>query len=439
MALSTCTSLWTITVLLIHFLLVAANPLPPTIDPFYKPQNDSWKSEKPGYIIDRRPVTLPSLIPGTESPLTAHQLLFVTRNATGDLTTSVTTVIRPQYANPDRLLSYQIAYDSADGTEVNAGRWNQLQLTLILPFLMSSAGPAGKRPFINIPDYEGNNAAFTVGPQSGYHTLDSIRAALNSQNHTNINPDAMAIMFGYSGGGLASEWAAELHAKHDSDLNIIAAAISGPPPNVTNTYIHVNGTRSPLNVWAILGVMNAFPEVNKFLTDNVKLKWGSYFLGPQTRCSSPDPKPPTIPSNANVTDWYENGDEFLKTNRPRFPLYIYQGTEDNITAPISDTDELYRKYCQAGTKVWYLRYVGQDHGQTLIAGMYRAWSWISARFAGVPVLECSVRNVIKDGDGDGDEDDFASVYLGDDTGLEEQSGQQTLSSSGFAYGYGDDL
>jgi triacylglycerol lipase len=453
-----------ITMALTHCLPALAQPLPPTIDPFYKPKDDSWKTKDPGWILDHRRVTLPSIFPGTESPLTAHQLLFVTRNASNDPTTSVTTVIRPQHANPKRLLSYQIAYDSPDvncspsfglqkDAHKNARAWNQLQMMFILPYLMSNGGPLGKRPFINVPDYEGNNAAFTVGPQSGYHTLDSIKAALNSQEYTDIDPKAKAVMFGYSGGGLASEWASELHAHHAPDLNIVGAAIGGPPPNVTNTYIHVNGTQSPLNIWAILGVMNAFPQVNDSLRGDLKMKYGSFFLGPLTRCTESDITPPKIPTNANVSSWFDSGDNFLyefsdilndygvmgqyidKQKRPKFPLYIYQGTKDNITAPIDDTDALYSKYCDAGTVVRYVRYIGQDHGQTLLTGMYPAWTWISARFKGVfPGFKCSIKNVTKDDDDDG-EDGGDDVY--DGLGWLGDAYQDEVEQETLVEGFGD--
>ncbi|KAL2850285.1 secretory lipase-domain-containing protein [Aspergillus pseudoustus] len=443
---------------LIRILPAAADPpLPPDIDGFYKPEDDSWRDKDPGYIIDHRPVHLPWLIPGAESPLTAHQLLFVTRNASNEPTTSVTTVIRPQYANPQRLISYQIAYDSPDvncspsfglqrDAELTATLWNQLQMAYVVPYLMSNKGLLGQRPFINVPDYEGNNAAFTVGPQSGYHTLDSIKAALNSQKYTGINPRAKAIMFGYSGGGLASEWASELHATHSPDLNIIAAAIGGPPPNVTNTYIHVNGTQSPLNIWAVLGVMNAFPEVDTFLRGDVKLDWGSYFLGPLSRCSRPKPKPPAIPGWANVTDWFKSGDEFLykfkhildengvmgrrieEGKRPNFPLYIFQGTDDNITAPIEDTDKLVERFCEVGTKVRYVRYVGKDHGATLIKGMYPAWTWMSARFNGFRVKKCTTKDVVKDGDDDGDDED-SDPLAEIDWDLDEEDEESVLRSN----------
>ncbi|KAL3458407.1 secretory lipase-domain-containing protein [Aspergillus heterothallicus] len=426
---------------------LADPPLPPSIDPFYKPNNEDWRDEEPGYIIDHRPVRLPWLIPGAESPLTAHQLLFVTRNATNQPTTSVTTVIRPKYSNPNRLISYQIAYDSPDvncspsfglqaNAELTATLWNQMQMAYVVPYLMSHKGLWGSRPFINVPDYEGNNAAFTVGPQSGYHTLDSIKAALKSQEYTGINPGADAIMFGYSGGGLASEWASELHATHAPDLNIIGAAIGGPPPNVTNTYIHVNGTQSPLNVWAILGMMNSFGHVDEFLRDDVKLEWGSYFLGPMTRCSKPEPKPPAIPGSANVTDWFKSGDEFLykfkdtldqngvmgqrisKERHPRFPLYIFQGTDDLITGPIEDTNELVKSFCEVGTKVRYVRYNGKNHGATLIQGVSPAFQWMSYRFNGGKVLVCTTKDVKGNDQDDEGSDDLAYAGWGPEDGEE---------------------
>ncbi|KAI9044702.1 uncharacterized protein KD926_011672 [Aspergillus affinis] len=385
---------------LLHVLTAAAVPDLPDVDPFYTPKNDSWKSEDPGYIIDHRPVKLPSVVPGAESPLTAHQLLYVTRNATLHKTTSVTTIVIPANPSPNRVLSYQIAYDAPDincspsyglqaGAGFSAAMWNQVQMTFVFPYLQSYEGPFGKRPILNIPDYEGSNAAFTVGPQSGLHTLDSIQAALNSKHITGILPKARTVMFGYSGGALATEWASELHAHHASNLKIAGAAMGGPPPNITNTYINVNGTQSPLNVWAILGVMRAFPEVDQHMRDDLLPKYQSLFLGPQRRCTKCQLNAPKIEPTANISSWFKSGDEFLYKFKdiletygvmgqhiqhgksPNFPLYIYQGTKDNITGPIEDTDKLYEKYCGKGTKVRYLRYLERDHGGTLIEGMPR--------------------------------------------------------------------
>jgi hypothetical protein len=44
---------------------------------------------------------------------------------------------------------------------------------------------------------------------------------------------------------------------------------------------------------------------------------------------------------------------------PKMPLYIYQGTLDEIM-PIKDVDDLVKTYCDAGVKVQYRRAIN-DH------------------------------------------------------------------------------
>lgn len=67
--------------------------------------------------------------------------------------------------------------------------------------------------FVNVPDYEGPLASFTAGVLSGHSTIDSIRAVFNAKHILKIDKDARFAMWGYSGGALASEWAAELQVQ----------------------------------------------------------------------------------------------------------------------------------------------------------------------------------------------------------------------------------
>jgi hypothetical protein len=64
---------------------------------------------------------------------------------------------------------------------------------------------------VNVPDYEGPLASFTAGLMSGYATLDSVRAALNCGEILGLSPKARYAMYGFSGGALAAEWAAEFN------------------------------------------------------------------------------------------------------------------------------------------------------------------------------------------------------------------------------------
>jgi triacylglycerol lipase len=152
---------------LLCVLVAEAAPLLPSEDPLYTPNNDSWSElAPPGTILNSREVTIASLVPGFPSKAKAFQLLYVTRDVHEKPAHTVTTIVVPQEPKFDRLLSFQIAYDSPDincspsygiqfGVDGPAATWNRNQLSYALPYLQQG-------PVLNIPDYEGSN----VGPQS---------------------------------------------------------------------------------------------------------------------------------------------------------------------------------------------------------------------------------------------------------------------------------
>lgn len=72
---------------------------------------------------------------------------------------------------------------------------------------------------MNVPDYEGPLASFTAGVLSGHSTIDSIRAVFNAKHILKIDKEARFAMWGYSGGALASEWAAELQVQVSPSLD----------------------------------------------------------------------------------------------------------------------------------------------------------------------------------------------------------------------------
>ena len=106
----------------------------------------------------------------------------------------------------------------------------QIDMALMVPMLKQGY-------YVVSPDYEGPKSTFTVGRQSGKATLDSIRAILKSNKFTGIKSDAKVAMWGYSGGSLASGWAAALQPKYAPELkkNLIGAALGGFVTNITAT------------------------------------------------------------------------------------------------------------------------------------------------------------------------------------------------------------
>lgn len=378
-------------------------PKLPSKDPFYTPEASDWADRELGEVLDSRQVNINiSAIPEI-GEYDAFQLLYVTSDLDKQKTTSVTTIVVPQGANMSRILSYQIAYDAPDincspsyglqpGANAAATPFTRDQMNFIAGILEDDAPPV-----LNMADYEGSNAAFTVGPQSAYQTLDSIRAATNSGNITGINQGAETVLFGYSGGGYASEWAVELHQTYqENPVNIIGAAMGGPPTNIIQTYKNVNMKYSPLNVWAMLGVMNAIPEINKTMEEDLKEAHKEQFLSRRQRCSEVDI--PEMKTYANLNWWFKHGNSFLTTfesqlkaigvlgnnispeTAPKFPLYIFQGGIDFVTAPYNDTVALKDKFCEAGTPVTMYKWKWMDHVPTSTCGSPWAMQWIRKVF-----------------------------------------------------------
>jgi hypothetical protein len=85
----------------------------PINDPFYVPDNPKWESEPRGTILDKREVTIASLIPGAESEAKAYQLLYVTQDLNEN---PQATIIVPKKLRMNRVISLQNAYDSLTPT-----------------------------------------------------------------------------------------------------------------------------------------------------------------------------------------------------------------------------------------------------------------------------------------------------------------------------------
>ena len=377
----------------------------PSRDEFYKPDTPDWAENELGTILHSRRVNIDFSTTSSEIiEYDAYQLLYVTSDLNLEKTTSVTTIIVPQGANTSRILSHQLAYDAPDvncspsyGIQPGANE-GALPFTRDLMGLMSEILEDDHPPVLNIPDYEGSNAAFTVGTQSGYQTLDSLRAATASGLITGIDERAEIALFGYSGGGYASEWAVELHHNYAEDVNIIGAALGGLPTNILTTYQNMLGIFSPLNVWAMLGMMNAFPDMNKYMEEDLKPERLEQFLGPRQRCSEPEVPPERIPVDGDINSWFKHGDSFLgefdsqiidigvmgrrisAATAPKYPLYIFRGGLDLLTSPHEDTVALKEKFCTEGTSVTFVKWPLQTHVPASELGSPWAMKWIRKVF-----------------------------------------------------------
>lgn len=188
-------------------------PIPPLQDPWYTAP-DGFETAKPGDVLRIReaPGNLTSLASNCSS---AYHILYRTTNSQYKPDWAVTTVFVPVSGSP-ALLSYQIPYDSA---WLDASPSYALYTSNSTRSLVDISTGLSSGWFVNVPDYEGPLASYTAGVQSGHATIDSIRAAFNANETLGLAGDARYAMWGFSGGALASEWAAELAVQYAPEVS----------------------------------------------------------------------------------------------------------------------------------------------------------------------------------------------------------------------------
>lgn len=210
-----------------------SQPVPPSEDSWYTAP-EGYEDASPGDVLRNRtaPGNLVSIAGSNCSA--AYHLLYRTTASQGNATFAVTTVFVPKKAKAtNALLSYQIPYDSA---YINSSPSYALYQGVETDIRVA----LGKGYYVTVPDYEGPLASFTAGHMSGYATLDAVRATLNAAELYDLPEDTLYATWGYSGGALATEWAAELQADYAPELDFAGSAMGGLTPNVTSVLMSIN-------------------------------------------------------------------------------------------------------------------------------------------------------------------------------------------------------
>ena len=267
--------------------------------------------------------------------------------------------------------------------------------------------------YVNIPDFEGPEAAFTVSVEAAHATLDSILAASAAESSLK-NQHVRSALWGYSGGSLPSEFAAEILPYYAPDIDLVGSAIGGLLPNISHTLEHVSGTLyTGLSPLALLGVAQRYPEVRDYLDRDLK-DCGPYnkttFLA--TRDQTTNDAYGTF-AGQEIEEYFKDGDEYLAATEldaaidrnwhmgsyftPRTPLYFYKAIQDEMS-PIQATDDLVAKYCADGAAVLYERNTVGNHLDEYTNGRLSAFNWLVSALEGTLESDygtdgCTIRNV----------------------------------------------
>lgn len=386
---------------------------PPSRDPFYDVPDDV-ASSAPGTILKHRPPpssvaalrSLPANIKGS------YQLMYRTNDSFDNATATVVTVLVPYSADMGKVLSYQVAEDSPyidcapsyviQKNEVTAGAPGSIltQSEFIIIELALSQGWV-----VVVPDFQGPDSAFLANKLAGQAVLDGLRATLNSADLTGVEKDARLAMWGYSGGSLATAWAAELLADYAPELNVAGAALGGTVPSIEKVVKTVNKTPyAGLVPSGVLGLANAFPVIRKAVDEQIKPQYTRLFDRFQKQCLVSivlqNIGKDVLGYLKDAQSLFEGSvGEVVKSNNlgkaiPKIPLYLYKSINDQVSE-IEDTDDLYDYYCDGGATVEYLRDFASEHSILAITGAPQALSRVKMLLNGQkPKSGCSKRSVL---------------------------------------------
>ncbi|OAA36845.1 Lipase, secreted [Metarhizium rileyi] len=390
-----------------------ATPPLPSLDSFYHVPGN-LTSYAPGAIIRHRPPPNP-IAAFRKDPVNlkaSHQLLYRTTDSLDEATATVLTVLVPHNADYNKVLSYQVAEDSATINcapsyafqfEHDTGPANGTSTTQTELLLVEAALEQGW--VVIVPDFLGPQGAFLANALAGHATLDGIRAAINSGSLTGISRNPTVTMWGYSGGSLASMFAAELQPSYAPELVIAGAAVGGAVPNITTAVMMLNGQPSAGLIPAgILGLTHQYPELDAVVRRHVLPQFRDEFYKAGTQCLGANSRDfenrdvvgmfddrhlvYTNPTAVRIIS--ENG---LGQHTPTIPMFVYKSIADEIS-PVSETDALVQLYCKSGTTIQYLRDQNSNHAKMAIIGAPKALSWLHGRMNGIDhQTACSTRTV----------------------------------------------
>ncbi|MDA8072720.1 MAG: lipase [Actinomycetota bacterium] len=377
----------------------SSSPQLPSRDAFYR-YSGPLASIAPGTVLRSRTVTIPW--GGLDTPVTATQLLYRTTTELGAPTVTVTTVLRPDLVLPVgilpvKIVSWQMFYDALGpqcdpSYTLRGGNSSygdaQEEEALMTPYL--AAGDV-----LVVSDYEGENLAWGAGQQSGYETLDGIRAAEHwLQVPATTTPVAM---IGYSGGSIATQWAAEMAPAYAPHLDIVGAAAGGVPVDYAHNLTYINGSADWSGVIPaiLLGVSRAFGvDLGQYLSaygrkvvSQVSGGCINTFVGNYPGLTIQKLLAPKyqdflkVPVFASILNELTMGSD----GTPRVPLLFANGNADGTGDGVmvaADVEGLAHLYCTRGLSVRFDEYKGLDHDEAAVPFEVTAFPVISGWLAG---------------------------------------------------------
>ncbi|MGH9040461.1 MAG: lipase family protein [Acidimicrobiia bacterium] len=357
----------------------------PDADPFYRPPA-GFESAAPGTVFASRAVTVKGL--GLPVPVAAHQFLVRSSDAHDAPVAVAGTVMVPSgpYPGTRPLVSYQPAIDSL-GDQCNPSytlrAGTEKELGLMMQALMLGWA-------VVVTDYQGPDDAFAAGRMAGHAVLDGIRAAVSLPEAGLAGTATPVGMWGYSGGGLATSWAAELQPAYAPELNVVGVASGGTPADLIAAARQVDGgLASGLVLLASAGISRAYPEMLALLDEDGRAmldRIGDMCVGeavasfPFRRLNEFTHSADPLSEPVAVEVMERN---HLGRQAPGAPVFLFHSLFDELI-PHGVARQLSSDWCAQGVTVSFYTDVLSEHSSLAVTGAPLAVSYLGSRFAGLP-------------------------------------------------------
>lgn len=386
----------------------AATPRRPEEDPFLRPP-EGWETAEPGTPLRSRDVTVAF---AGRIPLRAKavQLLYRTADMHGAPATTCTTVLATEDADPvaERpILSYQCAIDSLAAEAFPSytlrrgapftGEVVQLELLLIATAL-------SRGWVVSVPDHEGMEGNWGAPREAGHCALDGVRAAVR-HGVPGVGSGSPVLLWGYSGGGWATSWAAELAAAYAPELRIAGAVLGSPVGDPELVFRRANGRAfAGLAVLAIAGLVRSYPTMAELVDGHVSATGRAMLdraIGWRTRQAITRMAFKDVGSYLDepVTDFLCRPemraifDEIRPgQGTPRMPLLVTQAVHDQIV-PVAATDRMVEGLTARGVRVTYVRDRSSEHFLLHVVSAPLVMEWLTDRASGAADPDASTKTV----------------------------------------------
>lgn len=370
-------------------------PTPILDDPFFD-RPEGLDTYPPGTVLRERPVRMRAL-PAAVVPHTARQFVVRSTDSAGRPIPVTATLVLPDSpwpGGPRPVVVYNMAIDSLGSRCTPSYRVVHDAVDIDVPPMLPVLLARGWA--VLVPDHQGPHMAYAAGRLAGHAVLDSARGLRA------IAPelaDAPLAMTGYSGGAIATGWAAQLQPTYAPDVQFTGAAAGGLPADLALLRTTMNGQLgSGLFLAATVGLAREYPQL-LVLANPLAAVLAATPLKDQCTIALAATGIAMVPVEAftTVPDPFEDpgvrqvlDDNRLGGQTPQTPMYLYHGSSQVFLGdefiPESGVLALQQQWCAGGANVTYVPVWG-EHLTAAVAGAPGMLDWIADRLAGVPASQ----------------------------------------------------